>query len=59
MDGWISGTYEYAPMQLYLARVIRVAPGTKKKMNQRREDTSDSEEPEVTFKLIDGIRGFD
>ena len=46
-------------MQLYLARVIRVAPGTKKKMNQRREDTSDSEEPEVTFKLIDGIRGFD
>ena len=21
LDGWISGTYEYAPLQLYLARV--------------------------------------
>jgi hypothetical protein len=33
LDGWIAGTYEYAAMQFYLAKVIRTVPGTKKRSN--------------------------
>ena len=49
LDGWLDGTYEYAPMQLYLARVNR-APVTP-------EGQSDSDTEALG--LVDGMKDKD
>ena len=49
LDGWLEGTYEYAPMQLYLAKVNREIATPQEQFD------SDTEE----LKLVDGMKDND
>ena len=60
LDGWIQGTFEYAAMQLYLAKVEIQKRARQKPVNVYDDYYDESEEiVEETVMLLDGDRSVD